>query len=94
MLLHRYEIKVTPGGVKLSDIPSESAQKDSIVKLTIITSFYRRTIDASYKQLVTRLTNEGIFDEYIAALVMALINTGNGTDITSIDNIVVFSRGI
>ena len=76
MLLHRYEIKVTPEGVKLSDISSETVRKNSIVKLTIITSFYRRSVDASYKQLITRLTNEGSFDEYIAALVMSLVNTG------------------
>ena len=77
MLLHRYIIKVTPEGAKLSEISSDDAPNHTSVKLTIITSFYRRSVDAGYRRLIASLAEEGSFDEYIAALVMSLVNTGN-----------------
>ena len=76
MLLHRYQIQITPEGLKLSDIPTGDLRASTPVKLTIVTSFYRRSVDAAYKQLIARLANSGVFDEYIAALVMSLVDTG------------------
>ena len=44
--------------------------------LTITTSFYRRSVDAGYKQLIGSLLEEGVFDNYILILVQALLSAG------------------
>ena len=76
MLLYRYTIRVTPDGAKVPDFSPGSEPSTAVVKLTIVTSFYRKSVDSGYQRLVAQLADEGVFDDYIAALVMSLVTTG------------------
>ena len=62
-LLNRYDLQLDDPGTERC--------------LTIITSFYRRSIDSGYKQLIDSLLKQGCLDNYILILVQALLTTGN-----------------
>ena len=45
-------------------------------QVTVTTSFYRPYLDGAYKTLVTALLDDGIFDDFVAAIIRLLAGTG------------------
>ena len=60
----------------LSRYELELAAPDGDRKLVINTSFYRRSVDPGYGQLIKTMLNQGLFDNYILILVQALLSSG------------------
>ena len=52
------------------------ATAESPNHVMITTSFYRKSVDAGYKQLIGAQLAQGAFDNYILTLVQALLTSG------------------
>jgi len=73
-LLHRYILRVVKdANVSLVEEDSEK------VGLEVVASFYRGSIDPSYKLMVGDMIDAGLFDAFIAAVLQGLVHQGEFT---------------
>lgn len=52
------------------------AQTDSGGKIRITVSMYRKNIDGGYKRMIEEKVANGVFDEYIVALLHTILQEG------------------
>ena len=62
-LINRFDVKLS----------TNMGEKTSVM---VTTSFYRPYLDSAYKTLITALLNDGIFDDFVAAIIRLLAGTG------------------
>ena len=63
-LLHRFDVKLV-------------TSKESENQMTIVTSFYRPFLDGTYKEMVSALLDDGVFDDFVASIIRLLAGKGN-----------------
>lgn len=70
-LLHRYILKV------VKDATADMTEEDpNRIGLEVVASFYRGSIDPSYKLMVGDMIDAGLFDSFIAAVLQGLVHQG------------------
>ena len=67
MLLHRFPVQLTP------DTTPKRPQK----AMSIMVSLYRKSVDDQYKQMICHQITEGKMDQYVAMMIICLVNQGN-----------------